>query len=48
MPEKNDQEQACTEASCKEDLFQGLMSLFAQAEEAEQTEKTTTEDWLVV
>lgn len=28
----------CEETTCKEDLFQGLMSLLAQAEEAEQEE----------
>lgn len=27
--------QKCDEASCKEDLMQGLMALFAQAEDAE-------------
>ncbi len=28
----------CEETTCKEDLFQGLMSLLAQAEEVEQEE----------
>lgn len=38
------QQTACEETSCKDDLMQGLFSLFALAEEAEATADTTDDE----
>lgn len=37
------QTEDCTETSCKNDLFQGLMALFAQADAAEAEAAETNE-----
>lgn len=37
------QTEDCTETSCKNDLFQGLMALFAQADAAEANESSSSE-----
>lgn len=38
MSEKEQQREDCQETSCKDDLLQGLMTLFAQADAAEEAD----------
>lgn len=43
MNDNDQQTENCQETSCKDDLMQGLMALFAQADAAEETDDTTSD-----